>query len=186
MLTEVTTHHLELTDPDQFKPAATGPAYALKQVQRPTAELNRFLYSTVGAAWFWYERLSWSRARWLEFLDRPEVVTWVAYVDGSPAGYFELEDQPGGSVEICYFGLLPAYIGQGMGGALLTDAIRAAWARGASRVWLHTCSLDHPFALANYLARGFSLFDIVTTTKNLPDPMPEPRHGDAEAGRSSD
>ena len=110
MPTEVTTHHLELTDPDQFRPAATGPAYELRQVARPIPELNRFLYSTVGAAWFWYERLSWSRDRWLAFLDRPEVATWVAYVDGSPAGYFELEDQPGDSVEICYFGLLPAFI----------------------------------------------------------------------------
>ena len=186
MPTEVTTHHLELTDPDQFRPVATGPAYELRQVAYPTPELNRSLYSTVGAAWFWYERLSWSRDRWLAFLDRPEVATWVAYVDGSPAGYFELEDQPGGSVEICYFGLLPAYIGQGLGGALLTDAVRAAWDRGASRVWLHTCSLDHPSALANYLARGFSLFDTVTTMEHLPEPMPEPWPGHDGAGQSSD
>jgi GNAT superfamily N-acetyltransferase len=183
---EVTTHHLELTEPERFRPASAGLAYELRQVEHPTPELNRFLYATVGAQWFWYERLAWSRARWLEFLDRPEAATWVAYVDGSPAGYFELEDQPGGSVEICYLGLLPRFVGQGMGGALLTDAVRAAWDRGASRVWLHTCSLDHPSALGNYLARGFSLFDTVTTVEHLPEPMPEPWPGYGGQGSPSD
>ncbi len=107
-------------------------------------------------------------------------------MDGSPAGYFELEDQPNGSVEICYFGLLPAFLGQGMGGALLTDAVRAAWNRGASRVWLHTCSLDHPSALGNYLARGFSLFDTVTTLEDVPERMPEPWPGYGGSGPRSD
>ncbi|NIP15750.1 MAG: GNAT family N-acetyltransferase [Pseudomonadales bacterium] len=186
MPTEVITHHLELTEPDQFRPAGAAPAYELRQVERPTPELNRFLYATIGADWSWYERLSWSRARWLAFLDRPEVATWIACVDGSPAGYFELEDQPNGSVEICYFGLLPAFTGQGMGGALLSDAVRAAWNRGASRVWLHTCSLDHPSALGNYLARGFTLFDTVRTIENLPERMPEPWPGCSGSSERSD
>ena len=71
---------------------------------------------------------------------------------GSPAGYFEL-DRQGESVEVAYFGLLPPFIGLGLGGALLAAAV----ARGfelSTRVWLHTCTLNHPQALANYLARG--------------------------------
>jgi len=179
--TLVTIHHLELTSPDQLNPAAVpADAYELVRVGISSPDLNRFLYATVGADWCWYERLSWSRARWRQWLDRSEVGTWVAWVRGAPAGYFELESQPGGSVEICYFGLLPDFIGRGLGGALLTDAANRAWESGARRVWLHTCTLDHPGALANYQARGFSLFRTVESWEDVPDGPLEPWPG---AGR---
>ena len=98
----------------------------------------------------------------------------MAYVSGSPAGYFELEGQPGGNVEITSFGLLPAYIGRGLGGHLLTVAIEKAWQMGSSRVWLHTCSLDHPGALANYCARGFQVFREETASQDVPHRRPGP------------
>ena len=90
-------------------------------------------------------------------------------VAGAPAGYFELEKHHDGSVEVSYFGLLPEFQGRGLGKYLLTEAAEAAWARGASRVWLHTCTLDHPGALANYLARGFRPFKTETYEADLPD-----------------
>ncbi len=175
----VTTTHLEMTGRMQLRPA--GPArttFELVRAEIPCPELNRFLYTAVGAAWWWYSRLPWSRARWLEYLDRAELETWVAYVSGTPAGYFELERQDGGIrttplgrcyVEIAYFGLLPGFIGKGLGGPLLTAAVRRAWDMGAERVWVHTCDLDHPRALANYRARGFRVFRVVTEVEQLPD-----------------
>jgi GNAT superfamily N-acetyltransferase len=72
-----------------------------------------------------------------------------------PAGYFELRKCEDGSTEIAYFGLLPAFLGRGLGKHLLTAATEQAWAEGANRVWLHTCTLDDPAALPNYLKRGF-------------------------------
>ena len=64
-----------------------------------------------------------------------------------------------GSVEIVYFGLAPAFIGKGFGGYLLSCALKAAWAiPGAKRVWLHTCTLDHPNAIKNYEARGLTMY----------------------------
>ena len=77
---------------------------------------------------------------------------------GETAGYFELHREDDGAVEIVYFGLLPQYTGRGLGGALLTEAVERAWASGAARVWLHTCTFDHPAAIPNYLARGFTVF----------------------------
>ena len=97
--------------------------------------------------------MSWSDQRWRDYVERPNLETWLGYLDDEPVGYFELEDEPDSGVEIAYFGLLPAFIGRGLGGALLTDAARRAWQSGPTRVWLHTCTLDHPQALANYLAR---------------------------------
>ena len=89
---------------------------ALLRAEIPCPEFNRFLYAAVGARWWWYTRLPWDHARWLAYLDRPELETWVAYISGSPAGYFELEAQGDGNVEIAYFGLLPGFVGKGVGG----------------------------------------------------------------------
>ena len=92
----------------------------------------------------------------------PELQTWIGYVRETPAGYFELDEQRENGnkqVELAYFGLLPSFVGRGVGGALLTEAIRRAWALGPQRVWVHTCTLDHPAALPNYQKRGFRIYD---------------------------
>jgi GNAT superfamily N-acetyltransferase len=174
----VVTTHLELTDASQLRPA--GPArtaYTLQRAARASPELSRYLYRAVGGDWYWLGRIEWRYDQWLAWLDRDVVQTWVAYVDGTPAGYGELEAQPGGDVELVYFGLLPAFIGLGLGGALLTDVVQRAWAMGASRVWLHTCDLDHPRALANYQARGFRIFKVVEGEEDLPARSPGPWRG---------
>ena len=175
MLTDVTTYHLEMTDPGALR-AKTNPmqGLAIKQVQQPSPEFSRFLYTAVGGNWYWTERLPWTYRQWQEWVDRPEFQTWVGYVSGSPAGYFELEGQSGGNVEITSFGLLPPHIGRGLGGHLLTVAIEKAWHMGASRVWLHTCTLDHPRALANYCARGLQVFREETASQDVPPLPPGP------------
>jgi GNAT superfamily N-acetyltransferase len=94
---------------------------------------------------------------------------FVAYKDGAPAGYFELQQQGDATVEIMYFGLSERFIGKGFGGYLLTQAIEQAWSLpNTRRVWVHTCSLDHPSALQNYQARGFSLFRTDTEPRTNP------------------
>jgi GNAT superfamily N-acetyltransferase len=83
----------------------------------------------------------------------------VAYHQGAIAGYYELLRDADGAVEILYFGLAEAFFGQGFGGPLLTHALQSAWTwPGTTRVWVHTCSLDHPSALANYQARGLQIY----------------------------
>jgi GNAT superfamily N-acetyltransferase len=149
----VTTTYLEITTRADLRAARGRVAWTLTRVMPPTPELNRFLYMAVGRPWQWRDRLEWDRARWRAYVDRPELETWAAYVRGTLAGYFELERQ-GGDVEIVYFGLLPGFTGRGLGGALLTAAIERAFDGGAARVWVHTCTLDHPQALPNYVARG--------------------------------
>jgi ribosomal protein S18 acetylase RimI-like enzyme len=118
----------------------------------------RSLYRDVGAPYGWTDRLPWTDAQWREYVARPDIEMWLMFVEGKRAGYFELSVEPTGDVNIAYFGLLPAFVGRGLGGALLTSAIRAARARGDVRVWLHTQTADHPHALANYRARGFHVF----------------------------
>lgn len=178
MRREVITYHLEMTDRSALRPSQAQPSnVVLMQAKIPCPEFNRFLYTAVGSSWYWVNRLSWTYDRWMQYLNRRELETWVAYVDGTPAGYFELEAQAGGDVEIAYFGLLPAFIGKGLGGWLLTAAIERAWQMGAARVWVHTCTLDHPAALKNYQARGLRIFKQVISEEELPDEQPQPWPG---------
>jgi GNAT superfamily N-acetyltransferase len=184
--TRITVYHLEMRSPDHLRPSTSAVSgFELRRAAIPSPAFSRFLYAGVGAGWNWYERLNWRYDQWLAYLDRPELETWVGYRHGTPAGYFELERQDEGDVEIVYFGLLPEFIGQGLGGLLLTEAVRRAWVRHTSRVWLHTCTLDHPYALRNYLARGFRIFrheeHVIALPETLPDvwPNPRPNNGDS-------
>jgi GNAT superfamily N-acetyltransferase len=164
MTNPVVTYYLEMTDRSQLRAAAApSDAWNVTRVEIPCPELNRFFYYEVGAKWRWVDRLDWTDEKWLSYVGRPELETWVAYLSGTPVGYFELESQPSGDVQLMYFGLLPRFIGQRCGGALLTAAIARAWDMGANRVWVHTCTLDHPAALTNYQARGFRIFEQKTT-----------------------
>jgi GNAT superfamily N-acetyltransferase len=90
--------------------------------------------------------------------------TFAGYYDDALVGYYELRRDREGGIEIAYFGLLPEWIGRGLGGALLTSAIEEAWARPGgivpTRVWVHTCNCDHPQALANYQARGMIVYKV--------------------------
>ena len=166
----VTTIHLEMLSRSDLRPARrAAERLDLVRVEIPCPELNRFLYTAVGTDWWWYSRLPWPYARWLAYVDRSELETWVGYVSGTPAGYFELEEQAEGNVEVAYFGLLPRFVGKGLGGQLLTAAVSRAWELGARRVWVHTCDLDHPRALGNYQARGFRVFKVETRPEELPD-----------------
>lgn len=175
MNTPVTTWYLEMRTPEQLRAARVPePAPQIVRAEIPSPALNRFLYTSVGAGWHWVDRLAWNWERWMQWLDRPTHQTWVLYVSGTPAGYFELERQ-GDDVEIAYFGVAPQFIGRKLGGHLLTRTIEQAWAMGAKRVWVHTCSLDHPAALANYKSRGMTVFKEETEMKPVADtPGPWP------------
>ena len=158
MTDQVTIYDLELTAPEPLGSPRIATADAdLRQVEIPCPSFNRFLYLTVGHAWHWWMKRGWSDQQWRDYVCRPELETWVLYQCGTPAGYFELERLPEETVRIKYFGLLPDFIGKKLGGRLLAQAVERAWALGAARIRVNTCTRDHPAALTNYLARGFRL-----------------------------
>ncbi|MFL4474578.1 GNAT family acetyltransferase [Paeniglutamicibacter sp. MACA_103] len=183
---EVTTTHLQQLSPEGILPSSRPlPAGArIERVAEITPEFSKFLYRGVGSGWNWSDRLSLTRTEWESLVRTPGVETHVLYVDGAPGGYVELAGRvqdSGTEVEIMYFGLFPQCIGRGLGGALLTEGISRAWDLDSrfegfppvSRVWVHTCSLDGPAAIANYEARGLRIFHTETE-------MVEP--GDGAAG----
>jgi len=178
MKKEVTVYYLEMNHPSELQATSrVMPEFNLTRAKIPCPELNRFLYTAVGGEWNWTNRLLWSYEQWQECLSRTGYETWVASMSGTPAGYFELETMEEGRAEIAYFGLLPQFIGQGIGGLLLSSAIKRAWEIGGSRVCLNTCTEDHSNALAVYKKHGFKIYDQKTTVVELPDEKPGPWPG---------
>jgi GNAT superfamily N-acetyltransferase len=154
----VTRTHLELTDARALRPAPAPRVggVVVERHQPPDGALNRWLYERVGRDYAWVDLLGRTDADWQAWAERVE--TWVATVAGERAGYYELDPQ-GDSVEIAHLGLLPAFHGLGLGGHLLTHALRRGLER-AGRVWVHTCTTDAPAALPNYRARGLVAFRV--------------------------
>lgn len=158
----ITTIYLEMTDVAQLRPkTCADPRFRVLEATAKQWQFNRFLYEFVGADWAWRDKLSWTDEQWRSHIEDEKIQTFVAYYDGSVAGYFELSEQDH-EVEIAYFGLAPSFVGKGLGGALLTQALEEAWRNKPNRVWVHTCTLDHPFALKNYEDRGMVVYKTET------------------------
>ncbi|MCP5424551.1 MAG: GNAT family N-acetyltransferase [Gammaproteobacteria bacterium] len=164
----VTIYYLEMRDPGHLEPSPPAPGTpTVAECLVKQHRLNRFLYRWVGEQWQWTDKLGWSDDAWQTYVYAPNLKTYIAYEHGAIVGYYELQRQKrpdGFDVEIIYFGLTESFIGHGYGGWLLTSAVQHAWAWDATRVWVHTCSLDHPAALANYQARGFRLYRVAQPT----------------------
>ncbi len=168
----VTVWSLAITSrPGSSLPPPPDPSLRLVHHAEPAPDVSRELYRLVGEGWYWVDRAGWTRDQWRGWVDRPEHRLVSCWRGDDPVGYYELERQAGGSVELVYFGLVPAYHGRGIGRWLLGQAMADAWALpGTTRLWLHTCSLDGPNARANYEARGFELIDETVEYRLVPDP----------------
>ena len=128
----------------------------LLKTRRPPIHFYRYLYETVGRSHTWVERRRMSDEALAAIIHDDNVETYVLYCDGAPAGYFELDFRKLPEASLAYFGLIPDFIGRGLGQYLLSAAIDTAWSKPISRLWVHTNTLDHPRALPLYQQMGFS------------------------------
>jgi GNAT superfamily N-acetyltransferase len=162
--------------PDFQVPDFQVPDFQVIEAKIPAPEFQRFWYTAIGGDWHWTDRLNWTLEQWRNWCDRPELRLFVAYLEGTPAGYFNLEHQ-GDNIEIKYFGLLPHFTGHGWGAILLSKCLEQAWDGGAKRIHLNTCSLDGPAALRNYQARGFKIYNTEIKDEVMPEKPPGPWPG---------
>jgi len=139
-------------------PAPLGAKLALMQAENCTVSFYRYLYETVGTPWLWYERRLLDDAALGAEITKPSTEIFVLYAGGVPAGYFELDAAPPRETELRYFGLIPEFIGRGLGPFLLQAAIDRAWERAIGRLWVHTRMFDHPRALGHYQRAGFVVY----------------------------
>ncbi|WNO59977.1 GNAT family N-acetyltransferase [Rheinheimera sp. MMS21-TC3] len=165
--TLVTTWYLDYQGP-ALNPVTWPTGVQLVEAEIVCPELNQFFFRTVGGPWRWYSRLNWSYQQWRTYLEQQQVRTWLLWNKGTPAGYIELVKHQDNSVEIMFFGLLPQFVGQGLGKKLAQQAVYLANAWQATKVWLHTCSADHPAALHNYQKVGFVITNSQEALEQLP------------------
>ena len=101
----------------------------------------------------------WKNQNWIDYISNKNLFTFVLKNNEDLVGFFELIFHEGKKeIEIAYFGILEEYFGKKLGGYLLSKAIKNSFNLGCRRVLVHTCSLDHPNALLNYISRGMKIF----------------------------
>jgi len=158
-LLEDTITYLEMLErPARPRVPAPLDKLALMQAEPCTVSFYRYLYDTVGEPWLWFERRIIDDAAVAAQIHRPTIEIFVLYVRGAPAGFFELDTAAPRETKLCYFGLIPDFIGRRLGPYLLQAAIDRAWSRPIDRFWLHTSTFDHPKALRVYQQAGFVVY----------------------------
>ena len=160
MTKEVKRNYLEISSlKDLNEGIKPSEDYSLDLIDPINFQLNKFFYKNIGKKHKWIDRLIWNEQKWIDYVSSKKVKTYVLKNKDDLVGFFELifhfEKK---EVEIAYFGILEEYQNKKLGSFLLSEAIKKSFNQDISRVWLHTCSLDHKNALNNYIARGMKIF----------------------------
>ena len=133
--------------------------YSVNLVNPKDFQLNKYFYKKIGKNCQWTDRLVWNDLNWTNYISDEKLSTYILKDKEEIAGYFELIfNKDLKEAEIAYFGILEEYMGKQLGGYLLSVAIKNSFLMGSSRLWVHTCSLDHKNALNNYISRGMKIF----------------------------
>ena len=160
MIKKIFRNYLEINSLEDFnevkKPSQN---YSVELVNPKDFQLNRFFYKNIGKNCQWVDRLLWTDLNWIEYISSENLLTYALKDKKEIAGYFELLfNKETKEAEIAYFGILEEYFGKKLGGYLLSESIKNSFNLGCRRVLVHTCSLDHPNALLNYISRGMKIF----------------------------
>jgi GNAT superfamily N-acetyltransferase len=152
------TTYLEMREPPPARPVPPRPDLALSRLERAEPARYRDLFRRVGADWLWFSRLLMPDERLAEILHDPRVEVWTLVRGGEGVGLLELDRRQADEVELAFFGLVADAVGGGAGRVMMDHAIRRAFAEPIRRLWVHTCTLDHPAALAFYVRSGFTAY----------------------------
>lgn len=149
--------HLEMLAEPRLPPAPKPHGkFALMRAEKPPLHFYRYLYDTIGRHYVWVSRRTLSDEELAAIIHDGDVEIYVLYVNGTPTGFAELDFRHAGRAELSFLGIIPEFIGQGLGRYLLCEAISLAWRRNPGRLIVQTCTLDHPNALRLYQRCGFT------------------------------
>tara|TARA_B100000575_G_C23027482_1_gene591656 strand:- start:81 stop:584 length:504 start_codon:yes stop_codon:yes gene_type:complete len=133
--------------------------YSLTLINPTNFQLNKFFYKNIGKNHNWVDRLTWPEQKWINYVSSENISSYVFKYNENLVGFFELIFHlDKNETEIAYFGILKEYQNKKLGSYLLSEAIKKSFQKNISRVWVHTCSLDHKYALSNYISRGMKIF----------------------------
>jgi ribosomal protein S18 acetylase RimI-like enzyme len=149
--------HLDMRAEPRLPPAPKPSGkYALIRAEKPPVHFYRYLYDTIGRHYAWVSRKKLSDAELAAIIHNDDVEIYVLWLNGAPAGFTEIDFRMMPDADLCFLGIVPEFIGMGLGRYLLCEAIGIAWSRGPERLTVQTCTLDHPNALRLYQRHGFS------------------------------
>ncbi len=169
---DTTVTLLEMTaDPKHHAGPPPLKPFALLHVERPPVHFYRYLYDTVGRDWLWVDRKVLDDETLAGLIHKEGIEIFVPYAAGVPAGFFELDTSEPDRVDLAYFGIMPDFIGTGLGKWLLKTAIEMAWAKEPERLTVETCTLDHPRALPLYQRLGFSPYAQQEKVMTIPEDL---------------
>ncbi len=149
--------HLEMLQCPALPPDPAG-AWTLHRVETPGVDWFRDLYRRVGEEWLWFARIRMSDAELAAKIQSRLVHVYALVDEGRDEGLLELDFRVDGACEIGMFGVTAKLVGTGAAHWLMNRALELAWSRKIARVWLHTCTFDHPRALSFYQRAGFCPF----------------------------
>ncbi|MBV1834685.1 GNAT family N-acetyltransferase [Novacetimonas pomaceti] len=164
---DVTFLCMDREPPGNVPPLPEG--YEIRREIHPAVSLYRDLYNRVGQDYCWWLRRVMGDAQLAQLLENPAIGVYVLRCDGEVAGFFELDGRQCPDINLAYFGLLPRWIGRGIGLAFLHAAIHIAWRNGPAALRVNTCSADHPRALPNYVRAGFRAVRVLREVWDIPD-----------------
>lgn len=151
---------LEMPERAAPRPERGGLVLTLERVARPEPAWFRAIFRGVGADWLWFSRLAMSDDALAAIIHDPKVEVYVLRAGNTEAGLLELDFRAANECELSFFGLTQPHVGTGAGRFLMNRALELAWSRPIARFWVHTCTLDHPAALAFYMRSGFRPFRV--------------------------
>lgn len=168
------------TRPGNRVPPPTRPRMMIMRADKPPVNFYRYLYVEVGKPWVWVNRRRMDDLALAAAVHQDGIEIYVLYADGAPAGYAELDARNPENIELSYFGLMPDFVGSGLGAYFLGEAIAIAWDKSPRRLHVQTCTLDHPRALPLYQRMGFEPFG---QTEAFVEPIGDEPHPLVEAQR---
>lgn len=149
---------LQMMKRPERRPEPSSDGWALRHVERPELDWYRELYRRVGQDWLWFSRMTMPDETLAAILRDPAIEVFAFEADGVPEGLLELDFREPGECELAFFGLTGKVQGTGAGRWLMNRALDRVWSRPIDRLWVHTCSFDHPAALSFYRRSGFVPF----------------------------
>ena len=150
---------MQMLSPPAARSERADPPWELRRESTPSVDWYRELFARVGEEWLWFSRLVMPTAKLESILRNPAVEVYALSSHGRDEGLLELDFRETGTCELAFFGLSNRLLGQGAGRWLMNRGLERAWAHPIQRLWVHTCTLDHPAALAFYLRSGFQVYE---------------------------
>lgn len=159
---------LEMTARPELRPARDAEQFSLERMGAPDTERFRALFRAIGKDIMWFSRLILPEEQLASIIGHDRVECLALVNGGRDIGLLELDFREEGQCELSFFGVVPDAVGGGAGRYLMNEALRRAWERPIRRMWVHTCTFDHPKALPFYQRSGFRPYQVMVEVHRDP------------------